>query len=282
MAKKGYWTAKRRAAFKKMRAGLARSRRVVTKRRTRRVLRRRRNPVAVLANPRRSQSTALVPYGFYQPARKKAPKMARRKRRRTRRVARRRPARRRARRIRRSVTVPRRRARRYRRNRRGRVIYMNPGRRRSRRRIRRRRNPSMGRGITGIFVPFAAGFIASMAAAGIDKMLATSPKMASLAKVGAAFLIGFAGRRYPRASVAAIGALAGSIGYPLGVRLAGGMVAATPQQAVQGLGSMARTYPQMGALLSGGMGALLSDAPSNLPAVASDYMTALRNRVDDD
>jgi hypothetical protein len=288
------WTAKRRAAFKKMRAGLARSRRVVTRRRVRKsyrrpvarrrvVARRFRNPYAMIANP----GGALVPYNAaFAAHQRRKPKMARRRKRR--RVARRRPARRR-RVSRRRYTAPVRRRRRRSprrrstsRRRRGRaVIYINPRRRRGRR-LRRRRNPGMGGMIGRVMTPFAVGFVTSMAAAGIDTVLSKSPKLAQLAKVGGAFLIAFAGRRYPTASIAAIASLAGSMGYPLGVKLAGGLVATSPAQAVAGLGAMSRTYPQMGALLSGGIGALLSDAPSNLPTVASNYMMALRNNVTDD
>lgn len=143
----------------------------------------------------------------------------------------------------------------------------------------------MGGTLRHVFTPFAVGFVTSIAAAGIDTFLSKSPRMAQLAKVAGAFLIGFAGRRHPTASCAAIGALGASIGQPMAIKLLGGMVATSPAQAVQGLGNMSRTYPQMGALLSGGMGALLSgmgDAPSNLPNTVNNYMTALQNTVNDD
>lgn len=295
MAKRGYWTAKRRAAFKKMRAGLARSRRVTVKRRVkhrrpvtarRRTIRRRRNPAMVIANP----STALVPY-YYPPGssvgtttkRKKRTMRKRRKSRRASPVRRRRRTRRaytpRRRRYHRRPTRARRRS--YRRRGGRAVVYINPSRRRHRRRVRRHRNPAMLRMVMG---PIIAGFAASFVGAAIDKFV-TNTKLAALAKVGAIFAVAFGGRRHPRASVAAIGSLAGSLGYPLAVKMLGGMTASTPAQAVSGLAGMTRTYPQMGALLNGGMGALLSgvgDAPTNLPTVARDYMAALRNTVDDD
>lgn len=143
----------------------------------------------------------------------------------------------------------------------------------------------MGGTFRQVLTPFAVGFVTSMAAAGIDTFLSKSPRLAQLSKVGLAFVIGFAGRRHAAASCAAIGALGASIGQPIAIKMLGGMVATSPAQAVQGLGSMSRTYPQMGALLSGGMGALLSgmgDAPSNLPNTVNNYMTALQNTVNDD
>lgn len=290
MAKRGYWTPKRRAAFKRMRAGLKRTHRVGVKRRVKRRRavggKRRRNPAMILANP----STALVPY-YYPPGSTRAVSTTKRKKRTTmrkRRKARRASPTRRRRRTRRAYTPRRRRyhrrPRRVARRRSARaVIYVNPRHRRRRhRRLRRRRNPSGM--LRMVMTPIIAGFAASFVGAAIDKFV-TNTKLAALAKVGAIFAVAFGGRRSPRASVAAMGSLAGSLGYPMAVKLLGGMTATTTATAVQGLAGMSRTNPQIGALLNGGMGALLSgvgDAPSNLPVVASNYMTALRNNVHDD
>lgn len=164
---------------------------------------------------------------------------------------------------------------------------LNPRRRRrgrARRRIgRRRRNPGIGERslLKRTLIPFAAGFATSMAAAVLDAGMASYPKLRNVVKVAGAVAIAFFGRRHPVASAAAIGALAGSSGYALGTRLAGGMIARTPEEAVKGLGEMNETYPEMGALLSGGVGALLTGAP-DVPNVVGNYQVALDNMADDD
>ena len=123
-----------------------------------------------------------------------------------------------------------------------------------------------------------------MLASVADNALSNYPKVRTLAKIAGSVLIAITGRKYPVASAAAIGALAASSGYPLGVKLAGGMVARNPTEAVKGLGEMSESYPEMGALLSGGVGALLSGmgAPPNVPSVVTDYTTALNNMAGED
>ena len=59
------------------------------------------------------------------------------------------------------------------------------------------------------------------------------------------------------------------------------MVAANPAQAVKGLGEMSVHYPELGALLNGGVGALLNGPPDVDDAVVN-YATALNNMADDD
>lgn len=142
----------------------------------------------------------------------------------------------------------------------------------------------MGGLLQRVFVPYAAGFVTGGLASVVDAGLANYPVIKGVSKIGLAFAVAFMGRRYPTASTAAIAALAASQGYPLGTKLAGGMIAHNPAQAVKGLGEMAQSYPEMGALLSGGVGALLSGmgAPSNLPSVVSNYQTALDNMAGDD
>lgn len=254
----------------------------------------RRNPMsALIANP------SWVPSYYGQDSEKRARKqrrhvMAKRRRRGRRRASprRRRVYRRRSSPRRRRRSPLRLRARRYIHRRRPRIahvrrgtklIYINP--RRRRRAHRRRRNPGMG-GIVNIlksaFVPYAAGFATSMVAAVADTALSKYPVVTNLVKVGGVVAIAaFGGRRYPRASAAAIGSLAASTGYRLGTQLAGGMVASTPAQAVKGLAEMSRVHPEMGALLNGGIGALLN-GPDNVDAMTSNYETALHNMADDD
>jgi hypothetical protein len=165
------------------------------------------------------------------------------------------------------------------------VIYKNPSRRRRRRPstqrrrvVRRRRNPSIRAGglIKNVFTTFAAGFVTSGLAAVFDTQLAKFPLGKRAAKLGVMFAIAHFGRRHPRASAAAIGALAASEGYAMGVRLSGGIVATTPQEAVDGLAEMSDTHPEMGALLQGGVGALLEGVP-NVGESVSDYEMALSN-----
>lgn len=161
-------------------------------------------------------------------------------------------------------------------------IYLNP----RRRRIRRRRNPSfLGGGLLRrVLVPYAAGFITSGAMAVLDAGLANYPMVKQVAKIGGAFAIAIFGRRHPIASAAAISALASSQGYSLGTKLAGGFIAQTPADAVKGLGEMAATYPEMGALLQGGVGALLSGMgdPSDPTSVVSNYASAMNNMAESD
>ncbi len=132
-----------------------------------------------------------------------------------------------------------------------------------------------------VFVPYAAGFITSVATAVLDASLSNYPMVRQLSKVGGAVAIAIFGRRHPIASAAAIGALAGSQGTVLGTRLAGGMHATTPAEAVKGLAEMQQTYPELGALLTGGVGALLN-GPEDVDQAAVNYATALNNMADQD
>ena len=84
-----------------------------------------------------------------------------------------------------------------------------------------------------------------------------------------------------QASAAAIGALGASQGYPLVTKLAGGIVGRTPAEAVKGLAEMSESYPEIGALLQGGVSALLN-GPSDVPEATMNYETALMNMADDD
>lgn len=163
-----------------------------------------------------------------------------------------------------------------------RVIYINGRKGRRGRRVRRR-NPGFGGLLRRAFVPYAAGVVTSAASAMLDTGLAKFPVVRQLVKVGGVLgIAAFLGRKYPQASAAAIGALGASQGYPLVTKLAGGLVARTPAEAVKGLGEMTETYPEMGALLQGGLGALLQGGPSDVPEVAANYETALMNMADDD
>lgn len=140
----------------------------------------------------------------------------------------------------------------------------------------------MGGLLKRTFIPYAVGFITSGLTAVVDTGLASYPMAKNLVKVlGAVAVAATVGRRHPVAATAAISAIAASQGYTLGTKLAGGMFAQSPAQAVQGLGEMARSYPELGALLNGGVGALLNGPPDVDDAVVN-YSTALANMADDD
>lgn len=143
----------------------------------------------------------------------------------------------------------------------------------------------MGGLLRRVFTPYAAGFVTSMACAALDGALSTkTPMVRNIVKLGGAVACAYFGRRYPVAATAAIAAIAASQGYAVGLKAVGGMAAASPAQVVQKAGEMADEYPEMGALLAGGVGALLSgmgDAP-NLDANVANYMTAVNNLADED
>lgn len=181
-------------------------------------------------------------------------------------------------------------------SRRARTIYINPGkkRRRSRRRkgtgarrIRRHRRSNPGRGglmssVKAAFTPLIAGALTGMACAALDTALSKYPTGKKLAKVGGAVVIAMFGRRYPRAACAAIGALAATEGYNLGSKLVGGMPAIQkPEQVPKALSTMGDSYPEIGALLEGGVGALLEGVPDERTSIAN-YATSLANMAGDD
>lgn len=136
--------------------------------------------------------------------------------------------------------------------------------------------------VKSTFTSFAAGFVAGGLSAVVDKQFATKPNIARIAKVLAAFGIAKFGARHPRAAAAAIGALASSEGYNMATKFLGGAKAAhTPDQAVQGLADMSEAYPEMGALLNGGMGALLA-GDEGMDGPLEDYQGALSGSTDYD
>lgn len=164
------------------------------------------------------------------------------------------------------------------------MIYINPRKRRGKGRRRHRRNPG-GVNVKHTFKLLIAGFAAGGLAAFIDKMLSGKSQIAAnLAKVGAAVIVAVVGKRYPSASAAAVGALSGSVGYAMVTRMGGGIVAHSPAGAVKGLAEMSDDYPEMGALLQGGLGALLEgdDDFGDLPGTVDNYETALQNMADGD
>lgn len=136
--------------------------------------------------------------------------------------------------------------------------------------------------IKAAFTPLIAGALTGMACAALDASLSKYPTGKKLAKVGAAVTIAMFGRRYPRAACAAIGALAATEGYNIGSQLVGGMKAIQkPAEVPKALSTMGETYPEIGALLEGGIGALLEGVPNETTSVAN-YATSLSNMAGDD
>jgi hypothetical protein len=141
-------------------------------------------------------------------------------------------------------------------------------------------------------IPYAAGFGTSFLAAGLDSKLAKYPMVNTLVKVGGALVLaGAFGRKYPIIASSAIASLAASSGYTFGTKAFGGMVAHDVKQVITGAQLMAEKDPAVGALLRGGVGALLRgyngtgallSGPPDLTDVTANYESALRNMPDDD
>jgi hypothetical protein len=177
------------------------------------------------------------------------------------------------------------------------VVLVNPRRRRRRshsralvrhapRRHRRRaRNPSMGglvRTAKAALIPMGLGAAAGGVAGFMDaKFLAARPTVSILLKLalgvaGAAVL----GRRRPAWAMGWAGGMMGSTGYYAGVKMAGGLVALSPQAALKGIADMAAEDPEMAAQIAGlaGMGDVVDD--NGLGDAADEYNEALGD--DDD
>jgi len=167
------------------------------------------------------------------------------------------------------VSVNRRRRRRGRARRRrnpGGIVAVNRRRRRSRRNPRRRsyrRNPGIGSFMSSLkaSLPMALGGVAGGTVAGfIDtKLLTGRPALSILAKLGLAVVGGMVLRRMsPAVANGLVGGMMGSVGYSVGVKLGGGMVAHNAAGAIKGLGDMAGEDQALTNLLSGtGFGVLL-------------------------
>lgn len=138
------------------------------------------------------------------------------------------------------------------------------------------------RSLKPVFVAYATGFVTSGVVAVFDTMLADKPVLRNFVKVGASFAIGFFGRRHPVAATAAIASIAATQGYSQGTKLAGGFIARNPAEAKKGLGEMADTYPELGALLADGGVAALLNGPESLDTAVNQYREAVSNMAGDD
>ena len=100
-----------------------------------------------------------------------------------------------------------------------------------------------------------------------------------LAKIlGVVVIAGTVGRRERRRDVASamIGALGATQGYKLALRLTGGVMAASPEEAIEQAGTAANQKNGMGVLLTEGMGVLLQGVPDTGAAI-SNYQQSMAN-----
>lgn len=172
------------------------------------------------------------------------------------------------------------------------ITVRNPRRRHHR---RTRRNP----GMPGGFIKAAMSSVMPMGLGGIggaltgvidSKLLANKPLVSALSKivlggVGAAVF-----RKRPPLAYGWAGGVMGSLGYSLGVKVAGGLVAGNAKQAMKGLADLASEDQEVAALLEG-MGDLVDEnnsmgdgegeAMGDVGDAADDYAQALADSDDD-
>lgn len=150
-------------------------------------------------------------------------------------------------------------------------------------------------GIIATLKDFGISFLVGIAAQKFDELCAKNATLQKIptqfSKAVAAVAVGFLGRRFggrgrdiAGKAIVALGALQG---YSWATARAGGAPAAqTPGQAIEGLGTMAQTYPEMGALLQGGVGALLQGmgdyGPMNPQDIVTNYSSALQGMGDEE
>ena len=164
-----------------------------------------------------------------------------------------------------------------------------------RRRRHVRRNPGMSRGFLkaamSSVMPMGLGGLGGALTGVIDsKFLSTKPLISALSKialggVGAAIL-----RRRPPLAFGWAGGVMGSLGYSLGVKVSGGLVAGNAKAAMKGLADLASEDQEVAALLEG-MGDLVdddgmsgdsdADGVGDVGDAADDYATALADNDDD-
>jgi hypothetical protein len=132
------------------------------------------------------------------------------------------------------------------------LMVSNPRRvrRRKRRRGHTRRNPLVRSNIGGAGIMAAVKAAAPTGGGGVvggfmvgfadAKLFGDKPVLSILTKLGVAVAaIGLLGKRAPNFAAGIAGGAIGGLGYSIGVKLGGGMVAHTREQAIQGLGEMA-------------------------------------------
>jgi hypothetical protein len=99
-----------------------------------------------------------------------------------------------------------------------------------------------------------------------SKLLANQSQAVRIGgKIAAAGAVGVLLRRRPDTAKVLMGAMLGSLGYELGAKLSGGMVAPNKEQAAKQLGQLIRADPQA-------MGALIDASGAYVPAFAGPQM----------
>lgn len=155
------------------------------------------------------------------------------------------------------------------------TLYTNGRRRRLRSNPRSamKTNTVMG-ALKSAFVPYAAGFATSMVASVVDAALINMPAVKTLSKIGLSVIaVMTLGRKHPLAASGAVGALAASTGYEIGMRMAGGLQLFPNDEAA----AEKAANSDVGALLSG-MGILTGMEP--VPQAINAYEGALNGYGD--
>ncbi len=133
-------------------------------------------------------------------------------------------------------------------------------------------------------MPMGLGAVAGAVAGYADtKFLATRPLVSVLSKVGLAVVgAAFLGRKHPALAYGWAGGMMGSTGYSFGVKMAGGLVALSPQSALKGLADMAAEDPDMAAQIAG-LADVVDDGSGmgDIGDAADDYNDQLGDVVDD-
>ncbi len=137
----------------------------------------------------------------------------------------------------------------------------------------------------GTVMPMGFGLAAGGVAGFADtKFLSGKPIASVLTKLGLAVAgAALLGRRHPTWAMGWAGGMMGSTGYSFGVKMAGGLVATSPQSALKGIADMAAEDPDMAAQIAGlaGLGDVVEDA-NGLGDAAEDYNDQLGDVVTDD
>lgn len=105
--------------------------------------------------------------------------------------------------------------------------------------------------LKNVAMPMAAGGAGGFVAGFVDaKFTGTKPLISMLTKVG----LGVGGaillKRKPQLALGFAGGVIGSLGYSMGIKMGGGMVAPTPGTALKGIADMASEDPELAAMLS--------------------------------
>ncbi|MEO7827207.1 MAG: hypothetical protein ABIR60_08710 [Allosphingosinicella sp.] len=135
-------------------------------------------------------------------------------------------------------------------------------------------------------MPMGLGGLGGVLTAVIDaKLLATKPMISGLSKVAIGALGAAMLRKRPALAYGFAGGVLGSLGYSLGLKVAGGLVAPNGKAALKGIADLASEDPEMAALLEG-VGDLvpddnMGDENDGMGDATDDYAAALGDSDDD-